>query len=88
MNFQATSKFVIVFVRLILPKVLVDGCTIPRQESDVRYECHFKLKLKVKLSVARYFLYYFLFNSGLLWAKAWNNEYESESSESVSRISI
>ena len=31
--------------RLILPKVGVDGFTRPQWESDVRYECHFKLVL-------------------------------------------
>ena len=37
----------------------------------------------------RDFLYESLFNSRLLWAKTWNNEYESESEyDFVSRITI
>ena len=36
MIFQATAKFVIVSVKLILPKVRVDRYTEPRRESDVR----------------------------------------------------
>ena len=35
MTFETTGKFVIVFVRLILGKVGVDGFTGPRRESDV-----------------------------------------------------
>ena len=34
-NFETTGKFLIVFVRLILPKVGVDGFTRPQEESDV-----------------------------------------------------
>ena len=34
--FQTTSKFVIVFVRLILRKGGVDAFTGPRQEIDIR----------------------------------------------------
>ena len=47
LNFQAASKFVIVSVRLILPKVRTDGFTGPRRESDVRDKFNFKLVLKV-----------------------------------------
>lgn len=43
MNFQATSKFVIVFFRLILPEVGVDGFTEPREEIDVKYEIDFEV---------------------------------------------
>ena len=44
--FERTGKFVIVFVRLILGKVGVDGFTGPRRESDIRYECDLKVVLK------------------------------------------
>ena len=44
--FERTSKFVIVFVRLISGKVGVDGFTRARQEIDVRYE--FGMKVIVK----------------------------------------
>ena len=35
-TFETTGKFLIVFVRLILGKVGLDGFTAPRRESDVR----------------------------------------------------
>ena len=35
-TFETTSKFVIVFVRLILGKVGVEVFTGPRRESDIR----------------------------------------------------
>ena len=35
-TFETTGKFLIVFVRLILGNVRLDGFTGPRQESDVR----------------------------------------------------
>ena len=35
-RFETTGKFLIVSVRLILPKVFVDGFIGPRQKSDVR----------------------------------------------------
>ena len=38
LNFQAAIKFVIISVKLILPKVWIDGLSGPRQESDVRYK--------------------------------------------------
>ena len=38
LNFQVTSKFGIISVRLILPKVGVDGFTGTWRESDVRKE--------------------------------------------------
>ena len=40
-TFETTGKFVIVFGRLILGKVGVDGFTGPRRESDVRLENNF-----------------------------------------------
>ena len=46
MTFETTGKFLIVFVRLILGKVEVDGFTGPRWESDIRYECDLKVVLK------------------------------------------
>ena len=46
MTFETTGKFVIVFVRLILGKVEVDGFTGPQRESDIRYECDLKVVLK------------------------------------------
>ena len=44
--FEITSKFLIVFVRLILKKVRVDVFTGPRREIDIRYEFSFKVLLK------------------------------------------
>ena len=38
MIFETTTKFLIVFVRLILGKVWVDGFPGPQREIDVRYE--------------------------------------------------
>ena len=46
MTFETTGKFLIVFVRLILGKVGVDGFTGPRRESDIRYEFDLKVVLK------------------------------------------
>ena len=40
-TFETTSKFVIVFVRLILEKLRVDGFTGPRRESDIREKNNF-----------------------------------------------
>ena len=40
-TFETTGKFLIVFVRLILGKVMVDGFTGPQWESDVRQENNF-----------------------------------------------
>ena len=45
MTFEATDKFLIVFVRLILGKVAVDGFTGQRWESAIRYECYLKVVL-------------------------------------------
>ena len=45
-TFEATDKFLIVYVRLILGKVGVDGFTGPRRESDIRHECDLKVLLK------------------------------------------
>ena len=44
--FPATSKFLIVLVRLILGKVGVDGFTGPGWETDIRYEFDLKGLLK------------------------------------------
>ena len=41
--FLATSKFLIVLVRLILGKVGVDGFTGPGWETDIRYEFDLKI---------------------------------------------
>ena len=41
-TFEPGFKFLIVFLRLILGKVRVDGFTRPRRENDIRYE--FELK--------------------------------------------
>ena len=46
MTFEATGKFPIVFVRLILGKMRVDGVTGPQQEIDIRYEVNLKIILK------------------------------------------
>ena len=45
-TFETTGKFVIVFVRLILRKLGVDGFTGPRRESGIRYEYDLKVVLK------------------------------------------
>ena len=45
-TFETIDKFLIVFVRLILGKVGVDGFTEPRRESDIRYEFELKVLLK------------------------------------------
>ena len=42
MNLQAKIKFVIVSVRLILPKFGAYGFTAPQWKSDVRYKFHLK----------------------------------------------
>ena len=41
-TFKTRGKFVIVFVRLILGKVGVDGFTGPRRERDVGHKFDFK----------------------------------------------
>ena len=46
MTFEATRKFLIVFVRLILGKMEVDGFTVPSRESNIIYECDLKVALK------------------------------------------
>ena len=46
MTFETTGEFLIVFVRLILGKVGVDGFTERGRESDIRYEFELKLLLK------------------------------------------
>ena len=45
-TFERTGKFEIVFVRLILGKVRIDGITGPRQESGIRDEFDLKVVLK------------------------------------------
>ena len=45
-TFETTGKFLIVFVRLILGKVVVDAFTEPRRESDIGYEFDLKIVLK------------------------------------------
>ena len=44
--FETTSKFPIVFLRLIFGKAGVDGVTEPRRETDVRYESDLMIILK------------------------------------------
>ena len=46
MIFQTTSKLIIVFARLILGKVVVDGFTAPQQKIYGRYEFNLKVILK------------------------------------------
>ena len=46
MTFEATSKFPVVFVRLILGKNGVNGVTGSRREIDIRYEFDLKVILK------------------------------------------
>ena len=45
-TFETAGKFLICFVRLILPELGVERFTAPRHESDFRYECHLKVLLK------------------------------------------
>ena len=45
-TFETADKFLIVFVRLILGKVGLDGFTEPRRESDIK--CEFELKVLLK----------------------------------------
>ena len=44
--FETTSKFLIVFARLILGEKGVDGVIEPRREIDIRYEFDLKIILK------------------------------------------
>ena len=44
-TFKTKSKFLFVYVRLILGKVGVDRVTESRQEIDIRYEFHLKVVL-------------------------------------------
>ena len=44
--FETTSKFVIVFVRLLFRKVGVDIFTRPRREIDISYKFNLKVILK------------------------------------------
>ena len=46
MGFETTSKFVIVFVRLILIKMGVDRFTGPGLKIDIKYELGLKVILK------------------------------------------
>ena len=50
MTFETTSKFPIVFVRLVLGKRGLDGVTWPQWEIDIRY----KFDLKVILETLGY----------------------------------
>ena len=45
-TFERTGKFLIVFVRLILGKVGVDGFTRPRRKSGIRDEFNLKIVIK------------------------------------------
>ena len=45
-TFETTGKFLIIFVRLILGKMGVDGSTEPRRESDIKDEFNLKVILK------------------------------------------
>ena len=45
-TFETTGKFIIVFVRLILRKVGVDGVMGPQREIDIIYESELKVILK------------------------------------------
>ena len=46
MTFETTGKYANIFVRLILGKVVVEGFTGPRRESDIRHEFDLKVVLK------------------------------------------
>ena len=45
-TYYTTGKFLIVFIRLILGKVGVDGFLAPRRESDIRYKIDLKIMFK------------------------------------------
>ena len=45
-KFERTGKFLIVFLRLILGKVWVDGFTGSLREGDIRYEFDLEVVLK------------------------------------------
>ena len=45
-HLKQTGKFIIIFVRLMLGNVGVDGFTEPQWESDIRYEFDLKVVLK------------------------------------------
>ena len=45
-TFVTTGIFLIVFVRLILRKLGIDGFTRPQRESEIRYEFDLKVVLK------------------------------------------
>ena len=44
-DFQRTSTFAIILVRLVLGQVRADGFTGPRRKIDIRYEFGFKVTL-------------------------------------------
>ena len=46
MNLEVRGKFLIVFIRLTLGKVEVDGLTEPRREIDIKYEFDLTMILK------------------------------------------
>ena len=50
LNFQATSKFVIVSVRIILSKVGVDGCNGPWRKINIRYQFDLKV-IRVQIEI-------------------------------------
>ena len=54
-NFEITSKFPVVFVKLMIDKVGVDGFIGPRQETDIRYEFSLKVTLKGLMYNNRFF---------------------------------
>ena len=77
MIFERTSKFLIVFARLILRKV---GLTdIPGYHGKVTSDINLILSPYYRSkSSDKYFLSKSLLNRRLLWAMTWNNEYQSE----------
>ena len=45
-TFETIGKSLIIFVRIILGKMGVDGSTEPRRESDIKYDFYLKTILK------------------------------------------
>ena len=50
-TFEAIGNFLVVFVRLILGKVGVDGVTGPRREIDIRYKFDSKVFLVIIVTI-------------------------------------
>ena len=50
-TFEAIGNFLVVFVRLILGKVGVDGVTGPRREIDIRYKFDSKVFLAIIVTI-------------------------------------